>query len=132
MVSQIVRVLPKYVGGLQPIFKIYMRFPFHMTKRFLKGLVDKPNGRMYQGLLLEVTNLANDVAYASNLAMKHVLGINTPANQGQFQVNFKSDEEYLKSRSIKLSIRGLHEVDVGLTPDLMKSYVTEAVKKKKP
>ena len=103
-----------------------------MTKRFLKGLVAEPNGIMYQDLLLEVTDLANNLAYACDLAMKHVLGINTPANQGQFQVNFKLDEEYLKSRSIKLLIRRLHEDDVGLTPDLIQSYVTEAVKKKKP
>ena len=83
-------------------------------------------------LLPEATNLVKDAAYARDLALKHASGINAPANQGQFQFNFKSDEEYLKSRSIKLSIRGLHEVDVGLTPDLIKSYVTEAVKKKKP
>ena len=45
--------------------------------------------------------------------MKHALGINAPATQGQLRFNFKSDEEYLKSRSIELSIRGLHEDDVG-------------------
>ena len=83
----------------------------------------KPNGK-FVGLLHEATNLANDAAYARDLAMKHALGINAPASQGQFQFDFKSDEDYLKSRSIELSIRWLHEDDFGLTPDLIKSYVT--------
>ena len=105
-----------------------------MTKR-LKGLVAKTNGKFVvkeRSLLPEATNLAKDAAYARDLALKHASGINAPANQGQFQFNFKSDEEFLKSRSIELSVMGLHEDDVGLTPDSIKSYVTEAAKKKKP
>ena len=85
-----------------------------MTKR-LKGLVAKTNGKFVGKERPEATNLANDAAYARDLAMKHALGINAPASQGQFQFDFKSDEDYLKSRSIELSIRGRHEDDVGLT-----------------